>query len=228
MKSMVSTVELAKRIPVLSHLSEKQALDLSSHCMKCRFEKGEVLSSPGFVSSRVSVLLAGRAKVVSVGKPSRDIILYKMQAGDVVDGLSAIDGEPNSVTVIAESRTDVLTLDKLNFMSCVYSNGALAHALMKGMAKRVRLPERRIESLSLLNVKERICQTLMDLAVPIGEGRWLVPEYLPRTDLSKMVGASREMVCRVMKEIEASDCLSIDGHRRITLKPQMDDKTTLH
>src|SRR5450830_611794 len=200
MKSMVSTVELAKRIPVLSHLSEKQALDLSSHWMKCRFEKGEVLSSQGFVSSRVSFLLAGRAKVVSVGKPGRDIILYKMQAGDVVDGLSAIDGEPNSVTVIAESRTDVITLDKLNSMSCVYSNGALAHALMKGMAKRVRLPE----------------------------GRWLVPEYLPRTDLSKLVGASREMVCRVMKEIEASDCLSIDGHRRITLKPQMDEETTLH
>jgi len=228
MRSIVSTVDLAKRIPVLSHLSEKQALDLSSYWVKCQFEKGQVLCSQGFVSSQVFFLLTGRAKAVRAGKCGRDIIVYKMQAGDLVDAPGVVDGEPSSVTVIAETRTDVLTLDKLNFMSCVYSNGDLALALMRVMAKRVRSHERRIESLSLLNVKERLCQTLMDLAVPTGEGRWLVPGYVPRTDLSKMVGASREMVCRVLKELEASGCLSIDGHRRITLKPWTMEESTLH
>lgn len=74
--------------------------------------------------------------------------------------------------------------------------------VMRGLVKRLRHADRKIESLALLDVYGRVAHALLEFAVQDAHGQWIIREKISRQDLAKMVGASREMVSRVMKDLE--------------------------
>ena len=73
---------------------------------------------------------------------------------------------------------------------------------MRGLVKRLRHADRKIESLALLDVYGRVAHALLDLAEPDGEGGSRIHEKVSRQEMAKTIGASREMVSRVMKDLE--------------------------
>ncbi|MNV95486.1 Cyclic AMP receptor-like protein [compost metagenome] len=74
--------------------------------------------------------------------------------------------------------------------------------VMRGLVKRLRHADRKIESLALLDVYGRVAHALLEFAAPDAYGQRVIKEKISRQDLAKMVGASREMVSRVMKDLE--------------------------
>ena len=58
------------------------------------------------------------------------------------------------------------------------------------------------ESLALMNVYGRVANVLLDSAIPNLDGVRIIRDKISRQDIAKMVGASREMVSRVMKDFE--------------------------
>ena len=59
-----------------------------------------------------------------------------------------------------------------------------------------------IESLALMDVYGRVARVLIDFAKPDAQGRLVIVEKVSRQDVAKMIGASREMVSRVIKDLE--------------------------
>jgi len=116
--------------------------------------------------------------------------------------MSLIDNEPHSATVRAEVQTDVLMLGRLEFARCLPENTSMAYAVMKGLVQRLRHADRKIESLALMDVYGRVARALIESSVPNKDGFGLIKDRISRQDLAKMVGASREMVSRVMKDLE--------------------------
>lgn len=78
----------------------------------------------------------------------------------------------------------------------------MAYAVLRGLVQRLRHADRKIESLALMDVYGRVARVLLDSASGHEEGTPLIREKVSRQDLAKMVGASREMVSRVMKDLE--------------------------
>jgi CRP-like cAMP-binding protein len=78
----------------------------------------------------------------------------------------------------------------------------MAYAVMKGLVQRLRHADRKIESLALMDVYGRVARALLEFAVVDAEGNAVIRDKVSRQDLAKMVGASREMVSRVMKDLE--------------------------
>ena len=74
--------------------------------------------------------------------------------------------------------------------------------VMRGLVKRLRHADRKIESLALLDVYGRVAHALLEFAVAGCSGPVDHSRKISRQDLAKMVGASREMVSRVMKDLE--------------------------
>jgi CRP-like cAMP-binding protein len=73
---------------------------------------------------------------------------------------------------------------------------------MKGLVQRLRQADRKIESLALMDVYGRVARALLEFATPDKDGQPTIRERISRQDIAKMVGASREMVSRVMKDLE--------------------------
>ena len=118
--------------------------------------------------------------------------------------MSLIDSQPYTATIRTEVQTDVLLIEQSDFYSCLNENSAIAMALMKILVAKLRCANRRLESLALMNVSRRVATVLLDAAVQDDQGEWVVRYKLSRHTIAKMVGASREMVSRIVGELEES------------------------
>ena len=202
MSTMLSNLDLLRRVPLFSLLTVTQAEVISGAVTKQRYKRGEVLVEQGQKSNALAILLTGRARVVSADSRGREVILATLGPGDYIGEMSIIDNEPHSATVRAEVQTDVLLLGRADFARCLAENASMSLVVMRGLVKRLRHADRKIESLALLDVYGRVANALLEFAVQDAQGQWIIREKISRQDLAKMVGASREMVSRVMKDLE--------------------------
>nr|WP_288853419.1 Crp/Fnr family transcriptional regulator [uncultured Acidovorax sp.] len=202
MSTMLSNLDLLRRVPLFSLLTVAQAEVISGAVIKRRFKRGEALVEQGQKSNALFILLTGRARVMTSDSRGREVILATLAQGDYLGEMSIIDNEPHSATVRAEVQTDVLMLGRAEFARCLTENASMSLVVMRGLVKRLRHADRKIESLALLDVYGRVAHALLDFAVPDAQGQLLIKDKISRQDLAKMVGASREMVSRVMKDLE--------------------------
>ncbi|MFT4242366.1 MAG: Crp/Fnr family transcriptional regulator [Acidovorax sp.] len=202
MSTMLSNLDLLRRVPLFSLLTAAQAEVISDAVIKRRFKRGEALVEQGRKSDALFILLTGRARVVNADGRGREVILATLGPGDYLGEMSIIDNEPHSATVRAEVQTDVLVLGRAEFARCLTENASMSLVVMRGLVKRLRYADRKIESLALLDVYGRVARALLEFAVPDTQGQPVIKEKISRQDLAKMVGASREMVSRVMKDLE--------------------------
>jgi CRP/FNR family transcriptional regulator, cyclic AMP receptor protein len=200
--SMLSNLELIRRVPLFAMLTAQQAEAVAEAVIKRRFKRGELVVEQGKKSNALFIILGGRCRVFTSDSRGREVILANLQPGDYIGEMSLIDNEPHSATVRAEVQTDVLMLGRLEFARCLPENTSMAYAVMKGLVQRLRSADRKIESLALMDVYGRVARALMEASEPDSEGNHVIRDKVSRQDLAKMVGASREMVSRVMKDLE--------------------------
>ncbi len=200
--SMLSNLELIRRVPLFSMLTSVQAEAVAGAIIKRRFKRGEYIVEQNKKSNALFIILNGRARVMTSDARGREVILATLQPGDHVGEMSLIDNEPHSASVRAEVQTDVLMLGRAEFARCLPENTSMAYAVMRGLVQRLRQADRKIESLALMDVYGRVARSLLEFAKPDAEGLLVIKDKISRQDIAKMVGASREMVSRVMKDLE--------------------------
>ena len=200
--SMLSNLELIRRVPLFALLTSAQAESVADAVVKRRFKRGEVVVEQGDKSNTLFIILTGRARVITADKRGREVILASLQPGDYIGEMSLIDNQAHSATVRAEVQTDILALGRAEFARCLPENSSMAYAIMKGLVQRLRQADRKIESLALMDVYGRVARSLLEFAQPDRDAQLTIRERISRQDIAKMVGASREMVSRVMKDLE--------------------------
>ena len=221
MTTMVSNLELIRRVPLFSMLTASQAESVADAVVKRRFKRGEAIVEQGKKSNALSIILTGRARVITTDTRGREVILATMQPGDYVGEMSLIDNEPHSATVRAEVQTDALILGRLEFARCLPENSSMAYAVLKGLVQRLRHADRQIESLALMDVYGRVARALLEFAVDDGSGNAVIRDKVSRQDLAKMVGASREMVSRVMKDLETRGFIETREDNSLLVKQRL-------
>jgi CRP/FNR family cyclic AMP-dependent transcriptional regulator len=201
MTTMVSNLELIRRVPIFSMLTVSQAESVADAVVKRRFKRGEPIVEQGKKSNALSIILTGRARVMTTDARGREVILATMRPGDYVGEMSLIDDEPHSASVRAEIQTDALILARPEFARCLPENSSMAYAVLRGLVQRLRHADHKIESLALMDVYGRVARALLESASEDGDGNAVIRDKVSRQDMAKMVGASREMVSRVMKDL---------------------------
>ncbi len=219
--AILSNLELIRRVPLFSTLTPAQAESVAEAVVKKRFKRGEQIVEQGKKSNFLAIVLTGRARVITTDSRGREVILATMNPGDYVGEMSLIDNQPHSATVRAEVQTDVLILGRQEFARCLPENTSMAYAVMKGLVLRLRHADRKIESLALLDVYGRVARALLEFAQPEADGRMMIRDRVSRQDVAKMIGASREMVSRVMKDLEDRGFIEVDQDGNTIIKERL-------
>jgi CRP-like cAMP-binding protein len=217
---MLSNLDLIRRVPLFSMMTNDQAQAVADSVVKRRFRRGEIIVEQGRKSNALFILLNGRARVLTADSRGREVILAVLQAGDYVGEMSLIDNEPHSATVRAEVQTDMLILGRTEFSRCLPETSSLAYAILRGLVMRLRAADRQIESLALLDVYGRVARTLLDMAED-DNGIKIIRNKVSRQDMAKIVGASREMVSRVMKDLEERGVIETQENGSVILKERL-------
>jgi CRP/FNR family cyclic AMP-dependent transcriptional regulator len=219
--SMLSNLDLIRRVPLFSMLTADQAQAVADSVVKRRFRRGELVVEQGRKSNALFILLNGRARVLTSDTRGREVILAVLESGDYVGEMSLIDNEPHSATVRAEVQTDMLVLARGDFARCLPENSTLAYAILRGLVRRLRNADRQIESLALLDVYGRVARTLLDMAEEDPDGTKIIRHKVSRQDMAKVVGASREMVSRVMKDLEDRGVIETQENGSVIIKERL-------
>lgn len=220
--SMLSNLDLLRRVPLFSMLNAAQAEAIAEAIVKRRFKRGEIIVEQGKKANALFIILTGRARVMTSDRRGREVILASMQPGDHIGEMSLIDDEPHSATVRAEVQTDVLMLGRAEFARCLPDSSSMAYALVRGLVQRLRHADRKIESLALMDVYGRVARALLEAARPEPDGTLLIRDKVSRQDIAKMVGASREMVSRVMKDLEERGLTELQPNGTMVIRERLD------
>jgi CRP/FNR family transcriptional regulator, cyclic AMP receptor protein len=218
--SMLSNLELIRRVPLFALLTSNQAEAVADAVVKRRFKRGETVVEQGEKSNTLFIILTGRVRVVTSDKRGREVILATLNPGDYIGEMSLIDNEPHSATVRAEVQTDMLILGRAEFARCLPENSSLSYAIMRGLVTRLRSADRQIESLALLDVYGRVARSLLDMAEDDGDVK-IIRNKVSRQDMAKIVGASREMVSRVMKDLEDRGMVETQENGSVIIKERL-------
>ncbi len=219
--SMLSNLELIRRVPLFALLTASQAESVANAVSKRRFRRGELVVEQGEKTNTLFIILTGRVRVVTTDKRGREVILATLQPGDYIGEMSLIDNEAHSASCRAEVQTDMLCLGRAEFARCLPENSSMAYAVMKGLVQRLRHADRKIESLALMDVYGRVARALLEFAVADKDGVLVIRDKISRQDIAKMVGASREMVSRVMKDLEDRGFIETRGDNSMVIKDRL-------
>lgn len=205
----VSTA-LLKTVPLFASLPDEQLRALVPAVTRRSAPRGSLIMAAGDPTDSLYIVISGRLKVMMSDSDGKEVILSILGPGEFFGEMGLIDDHPRSASVVAMEPCELLALTRRDFRKCLAENFDMAMAVMRGLVKRLREADRKIGSLALLDVYGRVARLLLDMAEDV-DGQKIVTRRLPKQDIAKMVGASREMVSRVMKDLQLGGYIEMRG-----------------
>jgi CRP/FNR family cyclic AMP-dependent transcriptional regulator len=212
MPAMAATVSTAvlKSVPLFAGFPDEQLRMLVPAIARRSAARGSIIMAAGDPTDSLYIVISGRLKVMMGDADGKEVILSILGPGEFFGEMGLIDDSPRSASVVALEPCELLSLARRDFKRCLAENFEMAMAVMRGLVRRLREADRKIGSLALLDVYGRVARLLLDMAETVN-GQKMVTRRLPKQDIAKMIGASREMVSRVMKDLQMGGYIEVRG-----------------
>jgi CRP/FNR family cyclic AMP-dependent transcriptional regulator len=182
------------------------------------YRKDVLIIQEGDLGDTLYILLAGRVKVFASGENDREVVIDTHGPGEYV-GEMALDGGPRSASVITLEPTVCAVVTRVTIRDHIARHPEFAFELLARVIRRARRATANVKSLALLDVYGRVRHLFDELAVE-RDGVRTIPERLTHQEIADRVGSSREMISRLLKDLERGGYLSSEG-RVITLRKKL-------
>ncbi|HXR59644.1 MAG TPA: Crp/Fnr family transcriptional regulator [Burkholderiales bacterium] len=205
----ISTTVL-KAVSLFANFSQEELRALVPMVLRRSATRGMTIMHEGDPTDCLYVIMSGRLKVMMGEADGKETILAILGPGEFFGEMGLIDDNPRSASVIAIEPCELLAVTKRAFRKCLVENAELAMAVLRVLVRRLREADRKIGSLAMLDVYGRVARLLLDMSENVN-GQKMVTRRLSKQDIAKMVGASREMVTKVMKDLQTSGYIEVQG-----------------
>jgi CRP/FNR family cyclic AMP-dependent transcriptional regulator len=210
---------MLENIPLFSVLAKEELDAISRLAVTRNYPKNSVIINEGDHTDSLYVILSGKVKIFLTDDQQKEVIVAIQREGDYFGELALLDEAPRSASVMTMEPCSLLIVSRNAFERHLASDPKLAISLMRGLAARLRATTENVKSLALLDVYGRIARTLLQFAKE-EDGHHVIDDKLTHQDLANMVGASREMVSRIMKDLARGGYIKTEG-KRITIKDKL-------
>jgi len=205
---------------LFSGLKENERQLIIQAAIKKVYAKNTIILSEGDTTDSLYMVCSGKVKVSIIDEYGKEIILAILGAGEYFGEMTAmVEGTSRSACVMTREPCELMILQKEDFRKIVKSNPDIVFSLLLKSMERLREANKKIESLALLDVYGRVARLFTKLGRP-DNGVQVIDEKLTHQDIASMVGSSREMVSRVMKELTAGGYITVN-HKTITINGKL-------
>lgn len=181
------------------------------------FPRNSVLINEGDVGDSLFIIVSGKVKVFASNEQGREFIIDFHGPGEYVGEMS-LDGARRSASVVTVEPTTCAVVNRAQFREFILAHPDFALHLIERLIHRVRVTTGNLKSLALSDVYGRLVRLLNALALPVDGGRHVVPEKLTQQDIADRVGASRDMIGKLMKDLIAGGYLAVEDRTITVLK----------
>lgn len=178
------------------------------------FPRNTVLIHEGDTGDALFIVLSGKVKVYASNDQGKEVVIDFHGPGEYVGEMS-LTGAPRSASVMTVEPTTCAVVGRAHFREFILAYPDFALHLIEKLIDRARRATDNVKSLALSDVYGRLVRLLTTLARD-ADGRQVVPEKLTQQDIAERIGASRDMISRLLKDLAAGGYLKVEG-RTITL-----------
>ena len=208
---------MLQKVSLFSELSDSQLEFLSARSTSRNYPKGAVIVNEGDEGNALFVIQTGTVKTYLCDDRGKEVVLSTQGPGEYFGDLALFDDTPRSASVAALEPCKLMVVSKHLLREAVAEKPELALVMLKGMAIRVRKLTENVRTLALLDVFGRLVSTLYTLATE-RDGTLIVEQKLTQQDLANRIGASREMVGRIMHDLAEGGYIEVDQKRILIRK----------
>jgi CRP/FNR family cyclic AMP-dependent transcriptional regulator len=199
-----------KSIPYFSEVPEEALEQLASSALKKSYSKNVVIINEGDEAGSLFIILSGKVQAFLSNQSGRMVTLSIQESGSFFGELSLLDGEPRSASVMALESTVCILIPRHAFQSWLHEHADAAIKIIHSLTQRIRILTESVRGLALLDVYSRLSKVLDGMAVADGE-TWIIAPRPSHQELANIVGSSREMVSRIMKDLARGGYVSIES-----------------
>jgi CRP/FNR family cyclic AMP-dependent transcriptional regulator len=197
-----------KNLSLFESLQESELQAIAAQMTTRVFPKNAIIVNEGDKTDSLYVILSGKVKVFSSDEDGREVVFNTLGPYEYFGELALVDEEPRSASVMTVEASKLSMISRNDFVAYLTRYPSVAVSLLKTLVRRVRIETENVKNLALLDVYGRVAKTLLDLAVE-RDGK-LVTERITQREIANMVGASREMVGRILKDLKTGGYITVE------------------
>jgi CRP/FNR family cyclic AMP-dependent transcriptional regulator len=210
---------LLDNISLFAELSEGEREAINKLAVTRNYPKNTLIMCEGDRSDSLYIVLSGKVKVFLSDEEGKEVTLNIQGPGEYFGELAMLDEAPRSASVVTVDETRLAVVSKSAFDECLEKNPQIALTLIRGLARRLRELTENVRNLALMDVYGRVARTLLDLAED-QDGKLVITQKLTQREIASMVGASREMVSRILRDLSIGGYITIEN-RIITINERL-------
>ncbi|WP_249679492.1 cAMP-activated global transcriptional regulator CRP [Pseudomonas abieticivorans] len=190
---------------------------LLSHCVRRRYAAKSNIICAGDNSDTLSFIIKGSVTILIEDEEGREMIIAYLNSGDFFGELGLFESPSSlherSAWVRAKADCEVAEISYAKFRELGQQDPEYLFALGCQMAKRLRDTTRKVGDLAFFDVTGRVARCLLELckqpdAMTHPDGMQI---KITRQEIGRIVGCSREMVGRVLKDLEERNLVNVKG-----------------
>jgi len=204
-------------IPLFSNMSNEHLELLSARLKHLSYARNSVIITEGDHSDSLYIVNEGKIKIYISDPNGKEMLLKNLGPGDYFGELALLDKKPRSASAITLCDSQLSVISSKDLMRCLDNNPEMYANLLQVLVKRLREATESQRQLALMNVHGRLSMTLLSLSKEIDGIRIIEPKPTQQ-DFANMIGASREMVSRILKDLKAAGYIESRGTSLIIKK----------
>ena len=199
-------------VPLTPHIDHVE--EFLSHCHRRKYPAKSTIIYAGDQGDTLYYIVKGSVSVViedeNIGK---EIILAYLNPGDFVGEMGLFDQEERSAWIRTKTECEVGEISYGKFIELSTQRPEFLFAVSKQVVQRLRDTTRKVGDLAFLDATGRVARTLLNLCTEPDAMTHLdgMQIKITRQEIGRIVGCSREMVGRVLKDLEQRGLVSIAG-----------------
>jgi len=215
---MTSLTETLSKTALFNGLEQADVAMVVSQTVIRQFPKNTVIVSQGDDTDSLYVIVKGKVDVFLHNDKGKEIIINTLGVCESFGELAPLGGIPRQASIITTEDSTFGIISRQVFMDTLLIKPSISMRIIDLLVSRIQDLTEEVSSLALEDVYNRVVRVLYKHADEVGEK--LVTEKLTQQDIASRVGATREMVHRILKELKTGGYISIEG-KHITIERKL-------
>jgi CRP/FNR family cyclic AMP-dependent transcriptional regulator len=194
---VTARLEFLKGLPLFADLGDDELTALAHDFVPRVFRQNEAIFYQGDPGQALYLIESGQVRIYVQDDQGQETSVILYSSGEIFGELAVIDGLPRSASAVAMEDTVVYIMSRERFREHLRKSPQLVFNFMNALSVRVRYTTRQVDSLTLLDVPQRLARKLLELAQQHGQVEAegvRINLILTQSDLASLIGATRESI----------------------------------
>jgi CRP-like cAMP-binding protein len=215
----MTILNILSKVPIFRNIKDEDLRKIEGILKEKQFAEGEHIFSEEDQGDEFYVVYEGRIKIYKMSSEGQIKALAYLQKGDFFGEMALLDKSPRSANALTMQDSRLFIIRYEDFQKFLINQPKILLTITQTLCQRLRRADLEIEMFSFKKVRERLILCLVDLVDKYGEetskGAVIISRAFTHKDLSELVGTAREVITRLLKDLEQEKLIKKDNHNLV-------------